>query len=100
MGQRLTGRFICLIGGRPQLPSQGDGIIVERREGGGAHARTEIAVLFVVTHTHDYAYGPGMKALVFPQSSERRFGFILLDVREPVLDEIRRWNIVHFEFQF
>ena len=54
-GQRLHRFFIGVVGGQPDLMAQRDGVIVERKNIGFAHADAVVAVLLVVADAHDHA---------------------------------------------
>src|SRR5260370_624781 len=69
-GDGGPGGFVSHVGGQPDLVAQGDGIVIEWKDAGLAHALVVVAILLVVADAHDDAENAIAHALAFTQCTE------------------------------
>ncbi len=94
--QSFASRLVRRVGRQPQRVAQRVHIIFHRRVITFTLSLAEIAVLFVISNSHDGTQRAHMHALISNQRAELRLAVKLLDVRNPVLDVIRPRDAFHF----
>ncbi len=95
--QRLGSRLVRPVGAQPQLVPQPSFVVVEWTNINHALSRAVVAVLLVVAHAHHDAQHADAGSQRSPQRAERRLGHVLINVRQPVVDVVRRLHVRKLE---
>ena len=98
--ERLPSRLVGIVGGKPDLTAESDGIVVQRKNRGFALSTHVEAVLFVITDSNDHAKNSIVKVLIFAERAESSFRAEVFDFVHPVLDEIGRLHLIHLQLRF
>ena len=88
--KRFVRNFVSAVRRVPELAAERYGIVVQRCKVYHSHAGAVVAVLFVITDANHYSNTAHMHALILPQRAKSRFRRILLHIREPIFDVVRR----------
>ncbi len=100
IGEGFAGGFVGFVGGEPDLVAKGDGIVIEGKNVGFAHALAVVAVLRIIADTNDDAEDTETDALAFPKRAECRFGVVIIHIVHAIFDVVGRGDLVHLQMCF
>ena len=96
-GESLRGRLVGTVGAQPELMPQPGFVVVERAHIDHAFSRAVVAILFVVAHAHHDAQHADSRSQGSAHRAESRFGHVLIDVHQPVVDVVGRLHVRKLE---